>query len=309
MAEEKTAVASGTNETPAAPAAPKQSRIRRILRWAGLMLLALLAAVWLFLTLFLDRTVAVAVDTVGPEITGTPVELRDVKIGIWQGRVELIGFRVGNPAGFSAGDAFLLRNFICQVEPRTVLSDRIVVPEVTIDGVLVNYEPQLTGPSNLATIQRNVERFSGDAAAPATPATPAAGETAAASPAPAKKVIIRKLTVRNIDLAVTLGGQRLTFPLPPIELTDLGEGKPLNEMIGDFYAALMRGVANVVSSDAFKNAGASLQEAGEAVSRSLQEAGDKLGKSLNENGGNVEKSLQDAGDGLKKSLQGLKGVF
>ena len=258
MDKEKETVAVET-EAKASPVTPRKTLSRRIVAGCVVALIALVIFLWLLL----DWTVAATVRNVAPIITGTPVELQSVRIGILRGRVELVGFKVGNPQGFSRPYAFELDSFVCQVNLPSALSSKMIVDEVSIHGMLADYEVGLNG-SNLGVIQKNVESFIGKADAASAESADDSGEKEKT----AKKVVIRKLSVDGMSLA--MGVVRL--PLPPVAMNDLGDGRSMGEVINEFYAALMKSVADVVSSqvvqgmgDAAKGLGSAATDAGKGA--------------------------------------------
>lgn len=266
MDSENKTVTAEKDVTPA-PVKSRKTLIRRIVAGCVVALVALVIFLWLLL----DWTVAATVRNVAPIITGTPVELQNVRIGILRGRVELEGFKVGNPKGFSRPYAFELDSFVCQVNIPSALSSKMIVDEVSIHGMLADYEVGLDG-SNLGMIQKNVEAFIGKSdAASAEPA-----DDSGKKEKPAKKVVIRKLSVDGVSLA--MGAVRL--PLPPVALNDLGDGKSMGEVINEFYAALMKSVADAVSSqvvqgvgDAAKGLGSAATDAAKGLGSAASDAG------------------------------------
>ena len=53
----------------------------------------------------LDRGIKTAVETIGPELTGSEVTLSSVDLSLIDARGSFSGLRVGNPQGFAAADA------------------------------------------------------------------------------------------------------------------------------------------------------------------------------------------------------------
>ena len=288
-------------QTSAADVAPdnkagdkKTGKRRHALLWRILLIiLIVLVVAGVALVLFLDQMVAGAVRTIGPRVTGTSIVLEDVKINLLRGRVELVGFKVGNPPGYQKPDAFVLDSFICRVQPGSLLSDKIVVEEVLIDGMIVDFEPSITDGSNLAVIQKNVEKFAGGEKTEEPAAEPAADEPDAGGEKAAKKVVIRLLRVAGVGLSV---GSAVGITLPEITLTDLGEGRSMGEVIEEFYVALMRSVSEVASSELLKATGEGLKKLGDDVGQ----AGADLGKSLNKTGDDLGKDVNKAVDKLKQ---------
>lgn len=289
------------------PAAPK--RKKRLLLRIGLITLAVVLAVLIAAVLLLDRIIVGAVRTIGPQVTGTRVELTAVRTALLRGQVDIHGFKVGNPSGFREPDIFVLDQFVCRVRPGSIFTDRIVVEEVTIDGMLVNYELKMNGESNLGAIQRNIESFAGKDKAAAKPEQP---EPAADEPAPkpakaGKQVLIQKVVVKNVKLALSsdLFGSTVTLPLPDITLNNLGDGRTMAETISAFMTELMRETTKAVSGELSKHVG----QLNEAAQKAFGEAGEQGKKALEGLGEGGKEALDKVGEEGKKALEQLKGIF
>ena len=264
VVEEKGTAVEGAAVTPEAKTAkPKRSK-KKLLARIAVIAAGLLVALVIFLWLLLDWTVAATVRNVAPIFTGTPVELESVSIGILNGRVELKGFKVANPKGFAHEYAFELDKFICHVNIPSVLTDKIIVEEVTIDGMLADYEMSMSG-SNLSQIQKNVESSIGKSDSKSADAD-AKSTDGGKKEKKEQKVVIRKLSVGGIKLASGV----LKLPLPPIALNDLGEDSALGEVIDKFYIALMKSVGDAVSSKAVQGIGDAVSDAGKSMSDGIK---------------------------------------
>ena len=153
-----------------------------------------------------------------------------------------------------------------------------------ISGTKVNFELKLNGSSNLTDIKQNVETFAGEGGGqPESPDQPAAQEPEAAREAAQKKVVIRIVKVEGTELSVSssLLNTTVPLPLPPITLTDLGEGKNFGETVNEFAAKMLAAILTAVSDsglrlDGLKGIGDSLTEAGKGLGDSLKQSGDSL---------------------------------
>ena len=185
-------------------------------------LIVLLAAGVMMLLFSLNSIVEKAVNTEGPNITGTSVHLDKADISLLAGKAALSGFTLGNPAGFS-GDAVKLGSVAVELDTGTVFKDVIVIRKVAVDSpelfyVLGNNE------SNFDVILRNIQNYadsheSKDGAA--------SGSQPADKEGSGKKVIIDELVIRNAKAALSVPklGLSVTAPLPEIRLTDIGREK------------------------------------------------------------------------------------
>jgi uncharacterized protein involved in outer membrane biogenesis len=176
----------------------------------------------------------------------------DVDIGLIAGRAQLEGLIVGNPKGFAAPAAVKVGKARVRLKLGSILSDRIEIEEITIDGPEVTYEGILS-KSNFSTILDNVQSFAstGERSKPTTP-------TVQTPPSDAKKFLINELNVTNgrVALWVTsglLGDQNLSVTLPEIHLKDIGKatgGATAAEALGAVFAALNKASAQAVASAA-----------------------------------------------------------
>ena len=238
----------------------------------------------------LGSIIRTGVETMAPKVTKTSVTLEDFDFSLFSGKIDIKGVTVGNPEGFKTPSAFKLDRVRVVVAPGSLLSDRIVVREIYIDGPQITYELSLSG-SNIGRLKENVEAFAGMAdGAPAEPAEaePESGE----DEGPGKKVQIDDFLLKNgkVSLSATvMGGKALTVPLPEVHLTDIGKesgGKSMGEIVSEIFAAVASSITEVAS-----GAGDLLKTGGEA----LQDSAGKAGETVKEGASNV--------------LKGVKGMF
>lgn len=250
----------------------------------GGVLVAALAvvAVVVFLGLQnLDQIIKVAIETVGPRVTGTPVTLSAVKLEITNGRGELHGLQINNPKGYSSPYAFYLGEVALQVDPKSLAGDVVVIKEVLIDGAKLIAEQKGLKEINLQDLMDNMNQGS-STSAPTEEAPAASGDSGVL-------LIIEKLSLVNNDAKVITsqwGESRLS--LPDIKLTNIGkkEGGLTPEQIGP---AIMRPL---------------LKQAKRAVKKELEAlAKDSAEKKLE------EKMDEKLNDEQKEQVKGLKKLF
>lgn len=165
---------------------------------------------------FLGPIVTKAVNTVGPKITGTRVELDAAKVSPFTGGATLAGLFVGNPEGWTGDKAFYLGEVRASVQPTSLLGDHVVVNEVYIDGPEFVYEKRLLGGSNIDALLKQIEDNTGGGTKQPTPAEPDA------KPAKPMKFAVKSFVLKNAKASLIVGGATVTVPLPPITITDLG---------------------------------------------------------------------------------------
>ena len=188
-------------------------------RWAlGLAIVAALAGgglYWLYTSL--DFVVKSAIEHFGPEIVGAPVSVREVRISATDGRGTLRGIEIGNPPGYSAPHALRAATLAVSLEPASLAKDVVVIHDIFVDAPEISYELK-GGSNNLEAIRRHIEahvKRSGGAAE----------GKAGARPAPGRRYVIGRITLRGARVTMTnplLKGGGLTFQLADIDLRDIG---------------------------------------------------------------------------------------
>ncbi len=183
------------------------------------VVLVLLIAGGLF---FLDKLVKTGVETIGPKLAGVSMTVGSLDISLLSGKVDLEEFVIGNPEGYTTPHAIKVGKVLVQIEPLSVLGDKIVIRELTVDGVDVNFETSLVA-SNLNDILNNLNRFSSGGKNTEDAKEPADDDAAEASQ---KKLQIDKIALNNNTVSIVIkgSGAGAPIPLPPINLENLGQG-------------------------------------------------------------------------------------
>jgi len=254
-----------SNETP-------KKKKRLWLRIVGVLfvVLGLLAIVTVIAR---DVIIRNAVVKIGTAVTGTKVEL-DSFSSSFGGTVEIDGFRVANPEGYRELYAFQVKKVRVSLSLPSILSSKIVVKEVFISGTDVNYELRIDGSSNLTDIKKNIDAF----ASSSTPEEKAPAEDKTEEKKAKTQMVVKLVTIEDSRLSISssLLNTRVPLPIPPLTLTDLGEGKSFGETIDEFAGKVLEAILNAASSSGLKNVGNTLSEAGKNLGESLKGSGDTL---------------------------------
>ena len=229
-----------------------KTKVLKIL--AVLALLGVIAIV--AIGFFIGPIVVKTVNSVGPKITGTRVELDSAKISLLTGGGTLAGLYVGNPEGWTDEKALYLGTARASVQPTSLLSDCIVVNEVFIDGPEFVFEQRLMGGNNFDALIKQIEKNMGGPAAPTAPAPTEEG-------APLK-FMVKSFRLQNAKMSLIAAGKTVTVPLPPLTLTDLGvaEGGITADQVA---VAVLKQVSSqmiVAAADALKNVGGAFIQGG-----------------------------------------------
>lgn len=216
------------------------------------------------------------VETFGPEVTQTSITLESVELSAFSGSGSIKGLVVGNPEGFKTPYSIKLDSFSIKLEPMSLLSDKIVINEIIIDGPEFILETGLgLQKSNIGVIMENIEAFTGGSES----------DEEASSSSKSVQIDLLRITGGKVKISnKLLGGQSLTVPLPNIELTDIGaddDGVSLGQSMKIVFQAINQGIVSSVG------------KSGKVVGDQLKNIGDATKKSL---GGFLK--------GLKKTVEG-----
>jgi hypothetical protein len=229
-------------------------RTRFLLALTTLLLAALAGgAYWLHGNL--DRLVQEAITRYGSEITGAPVSVAAARLEPTNGRGELRGLRIGNPAGFKTPYAVQADRIELELDLSSLASDVVVIRKIAVIAPDVIYEKG-ERQTNFDALQAQIAK--------------AVGQSSNTSPG--KKLIVQELVVRNARAqasAAFLSGKTVTVTLPDLQLRDLGkaEGGLTPAQLGQRIAAAMekRLTAAVSFDKLLQSVGGALNRAGDAL--------------------------------------------
>lgn len=223
------------------------------------------------LSYFLGSVVKAGVNTFGPKLTQTKVELAGAHISPFTGSGTLQGLYVGNPKGWSSDKAFYLGKIHVSLQPFSVLGDHIVINEIIIDRPEFVYETKIIS-SNIKDLLKNIEAFTGEG-----------GKTAETKSGKPIKFVVKKFRLTNGKATLGVGPTALPVPLPPISLDNLGvsEGGITPDQMA---TAVMKSVLNSIVGATAKAA----TQVGSTVGASAADA--------------ASKTTEKISDGFKKLL-------
>jgi len=104
----------------------------------------------------LSHIIETAIETFGPKITQTTVKVRSVNVSPLSGTGTIKGFVLGNPEGFKTESALKFKKVHIELDPKSVLSDLIIINKVVIESPEITWEGNFRR-SNLVKIQSNVQ--------------------------------------------------------------------------------------------------------------------------------------------------------
>ena len=208
--------------------------IFKIIMW--IIFIVLLLAVILYLSA--GKLVQYFAPDFISKVTQTETTMGDVDISLLSGRVGLNNLTIGNPAGFKDKNAFQLGNITVNFDPKSVLSDKIVVKNVDISGVNVSTELNAQGQTNITALLDNVNKFVGAEAEPAKPAPKKQVQVLQpAESTSSKSVVIRDLTIKDSSVRAGIAGQMMDVSLPEIHQQNIGEQK--EQSLGEIVVGVL----------------------------------------------------------------------
>ncbi|MGH8442537.1 MAG: hypothetical protein ACRETF_06485 [Nevskiaceae bacterium] len=163
----------------------------------------------------LGRLIESAVETQGPRMTGTEVSLGSARVSVFSGQGSLNDLRIGNPEGYSDGEAFDLGKIAIVVDPKSLASDVVRIRSVVIDGPRLLAEFNAAGRTNLKAILDRVKSVARAGGSTSTGSSPGGQET---------KLIIEEFRFENAEARALAPAFNLdkTLKIPPVVLKNLG---------------------------------------------------------------------------------------
>ncbi len=215
------------------------------------------------------------------KVTQTETSLGDVDISLLSGRIGLKDLAIGNPAGFKDKNAFQLGNITVDFDPRSVLSNKMVIKDVSISGVNVSTELNAAGKTNVTELLNNINKFIGTEP---TPTQPTQQKTATKPAQKAQKsngskaVVVKDLIIRDSSVRAGIVGQMMDIPLPEIHQQNIGEEKD------ESWGEILVGILNTINAESTK-----------AIVKATKEA--------------VQNNLKNGKDAAKGLVDTLKDLF
>jgi hypothetical protein len=162
----------------------------------------------------LNEWVSRKVESVGSKLTGVPVRVERVNLGIFRGLGEFTRVTVANPEGYQTDYAFQMDVIRLNLRVLSLLTEPLVVRELVIDSPIMNFESHDSGVSNWSEIANNVRANQ----------APADRQTAEAKPTPDKppgkplRIVVKRLVIQGVTFNLRRAdGTTASGTLPAIE--------------------------------------------------------------------------------------------
>ena len=272
--------------------------IIKAILWLLLLLVIALVALYFYLGTIVKEIVTRYV----PPITGTTAVVEHVDLSLHKGLVEIRGLKIGNPKGYSDNNIFELGGIKVTFQPKSVLTDKIIIDSIIISGTKVSAELKnlYSLDSNVGTLQQNINDYLG----PSNKKTKKKAEKPQAKDQKSsggKKVVIKDLQINDTILSLGASGKTVSLPLPNIQQKNIGEAKK-EKSVGEIIADIL----NLLSWESVKgvaNAAKDLAKQGVQFATDLAKQGIQGATDLVSSGTNA------ITDGAKGTIDGIKGLF
>ena len=207
---ENSAAETPAAETPAANPPKKKSLMWRIIKgllWTigGLLIFIILAL--LTLPLWINPAGTSLAGWIVPKFTDTEFNLERITLNPYTGKLLVSGVKLANPEGYAEKDAFSLGLLTVDVDVSSLLSKEIHVRDITISSPYASYVFDAAGPNNFDRIIAAVNKKLGPK------------EKKEEKEPSDTKVVIDKVTIKNVKVAVNTG----RFELTSLVVTDFGK--------------------------------------------------------------------------------------
>lgn len=211
------------------------------------------------------------------KITGTNVAITAVTIDPFNGTVSLRGLDIGNPSGYKSKNAIELGKIYSNIDLKSLLSQKIIINEVSLDGADIYYE--LKGNvDNIRTLMNNVTKNS----------SKLSSSSASKSSRPSKDYVIKNLNITNSNLILSA------------KLFGLDESKTIavdNISATNVTKANSKAIANKLAKQLTSQIAEALVR--EKANKYINKYGDKLKSKVNDK---INDKLNDAIGGKLKNL-------
>ncbi|HMB99296.1 MAG TPA: hypothetical protein VKM36_12475 [Balneolaceae bacterium] len=200
-----------------------------------LVTVTLLVILFLGITFSLDRIVKTGIESLGSEMTGTPVRVESVSISPISGQGTISGFTVANPDDFEGETMISISEFSISLDVTSLLSDEILIHEIILTDPAFYVEQTVAG-NNVLQILDHINAT-------------AESETSETS------MIIERFYMENAGIYVgaTFGEDvEASYVIESLELKNIGSETENRDTI-QTIAKLADSIADEVLSEAVKN--------------------------------------------------------
>lgn len=268
----------------------KWRKTKIVLTCLGIFFAIFIAALIICPGMIVEKSLPVIAGT----LLDTKVEVQSVNINVFAGSVRIKELKIHNYKEYSTPYALELGHMFIDVSLTSLLTNKIEIEDVTIERFSSSLEfRNFMKNNNLGDIAAKLQKGEDKAVEKKAEKKK---ETPAEVKKSEKKMVIRKL--RFADSKIIF--QQVPILFPDVELTDVGDGRP----ISDFFVVIMDTTVELVL-----NACSSITDvAGKGVKK-LGAGAKQVGKGLNTAFDSGAKAVDDTVKATGELVDGLKGIF
>ena len=142
----------------------------------------------------LNEYVVKKIESVGSELTGVPVRVERVNLGLFRGLGEITRVTLANPEGYQTDYAYQMDVVRLKIRVLSLLTEPLVVRELVIDSPIVNLECREPGGSNWSEIAYNVRANRARADSQSAEAKPTPDKT----PGKPLRIVVKRLVIKGV---------------------------------------------------------------------------------------------------------------
>jgi hypothetical protein len=278
-------------------------KVFKTLRIIGIVILVVIVGLVVAFHFFGGKAMKAGVEAGATQALKVPVAVEEVNLSILAGQAGVKNLIVDNPAGYQNEKMLEVGEAKVDLAVLSALSDTVIIEDISLEKVSVVLEQK--GLTN--NIQEVLDGMSSESAKAETKEE--------VSEKPAKKLLVKKLEIREVAVKVKLlpiPGKKdtLTMKLSPITMTDLGSDDKLDiaMLSSKILLAIVEGIAKqgvgILPDEIIGPMGDKLKSLGAAAEAVLGGTGEVLkeGQKATEK---VLEETQKVGEDIKKGLGDL----
>ena len=218
-----------------------------------------------------------AVEVATQKLTGFPLEIGAVDIGLLSGRLEVRDFRLLNPEEFHGGTFVLLPLLRVDYDLLSFLRRAPHIRELTVNVAEVDLVTNEKGEANATVLQKRAESLGGGK--PATSTSPATPAPAAEKKLPYRvdlvKVHVGSIIKRSFNRDGKPSETKINLNVDAV-YNDVNESSSISKLIMD----TVFGQLGAVAGEMIKGAGAAVNEAGQTLQKTGKGLFDNIKKAI-----------------------------
>ncbi|MBT3182521.1 MAG: hypothetical protein HN337_08460 [Deltaproteobacteria bacterium] len=172
----------------------------------------------------------------GPDAIGADVVLNHVYISALSGKLKATDLEIGNPKSYGRGFSIKAPSIKATAKPFAVFRKEIVIDSVVVDNMLINYI-KAGKADNIDALRRNVDKSTSDSWLMKD-----------------RKFVIKSLLLKSprVIWHPPIIKKSVTFDLPDIHMTNVGEGGALSssEVMSLIISKMLPPVSRAISLNA-----------------------------------------------------------